>query len=511
MNNRYLASKTPWKKVYAVSFDVVAFYPSVPHDLACSAFDKALEKMPLAPGQGEALKECLQVNLENAFFSYNGKFYRQKTGLPIGSAIGGPIACLALAQEEEKLAQRIKQKKPHLQELMDNYVRYQDDGASWLAEDTVEVARAKVTEFREELDNMNSGFKFTDTGPVKELPVLDVLITVDDENGIRTNRYSKPTDKRTLLNSESDHPDFVKSGVARGVGLRMRRLASEDTWFFKNLVEEAWVLLSRGHEEKWIVDGFARAFVRSREQLLEEKQEEKKPKEKFGNEVRCIVPYDRRLNFKKNFNVFKKEKAALEKVPGGRVLRSFDCKLVFRNQKNLHRLIINRKPKGEETDRATKDYKGLKTCGCLFCKRIGANTTHLSFPQEFRTPWTKIPTSNCETENLVYLAGCRDCGQLYVGETKGQLKDRCNRHAPQQGDGEKHRATTGKPAERETLHKKWTAVRAHFAESGHSRLFAAPLQTMPSEATDLQRKKMELQWINRFKLNMVTKGRLLNS
>jgi hypothetical protein len=515
INNKYQASKTPWKKVYAVSFDVVAFYPSVPHDLARTAFDRALDKMELAPGQGEALKECLDMNLENAFFTYNDRFFRQKTGLPIGSAIGGPIACLALAQEEEKLAKKIAEEKPHLKELMDNYVRYQDDGASWLAEETLEIAKSKVTEFRSELEGMNSAFRFTDTGPVKQLPVLDVLVMIDDEQGIKTNRYSKPTDKRTLLDSTSDHPDFVKSAVAKGVGLRMRRLASEEEWLMKNLVEEAWVLLGRGHDESWIVEGFAKALTKSRTDLLEEKEIEDAETQKFDNEVRCIVPYDRNLKFKKNFSVFRKEKKSLEEVPGGEGLRTFDCKLVFKNKKNLHRLILNRKPREVQTseagERSThRQYQGLTTDSCLFCKRVGPNSTHLSFPQELRSPWERIPTSNCKTKNLVYLAGCRDCGKVYVGETGGQLKDRCNRHAPQAGDASKLQLTEGKPAEREALLKKWTAVRTHFAETGHNCLFAAPLHVMPSEATDLQRKKVELNWINKFKKNPVTRDRVLN-
>ncbi len=507
IDNKYKAAKVPWKNIYTVSFDVVAFYPSVPHDIATSAFDRSLEKMSLAPaGRKEAPQECLQMNLENAYYSYNEKLFRQKTGLPTGSAIGGPIACLALAQEEEKLAKKIREKKPHLQELMDNYVRYQDDGASWLAEDEIEVARSKVRESREELEGMNSAFRFTDTGPVKMLPVLDVLVTIDDENGIRTDRYSKPTDKRTLLDSKSDHPDFVKSIVAKGVGLRMRRLASEESWFFKNLTEEAWVLLGRGHKELWIMDGFAHALTKSRVQLLEEKKKEEENQDTKGflNKVRCIIPYDRGLNYQKNFKLLKKEKLSLEKVPGGKVLRTFNCRLVFHNKKNL---LLNKKPRkpGEKVEE--KDYKGLTTCGCLFCKRIGPKTIHVSFPQELRSPWSKIPTLRCSTENLVYLAGCKRCGQLYVGETKGTLKDRCNRHAPQRGDTALLQATTGKPEDREKLLKKWTAVRAHFAELGHMELFAAPLQTLPPETTDLQRKKFELEWINRFRNNHPGKPR----
>ena len=117
---------------------------------------------------------------------------------------------------------------------------------------------------------MHQAIKFTSTGAVKVLPVLDVLLEID-EKGMTTCRFPKPTDKRTLLTSTSDHPQHVKSAISKGVALRLRRICSNDHDFVRNLIEEAWVLRGRGHEKQWIVKGFADAMLRSRHELLEEK------------------------------------------------------------------------------------------------------------------------------------------------------------------------------------------------------------------------------------------------
>lgn len=358
------------------------FYPSVPHNLATTAVERAVNSMDLKPGEGEALKEILKTNLDNANFSFQDKFYRQKTGLPIGSAIGGPTACLVLAQEERKLAERIRRHKPHLVPIMESYVRYPHDSFALPSGETKAIVESKVKEFEGELNTMelNPTFCFTATKAVKSMPVLDIMVTIDDVHGIRTDRYSKPTDERTLLHGNSNHSTHVKSGVALGVGLRMKRLASEDSWCIKNLIEEAWVLLGRGHSKDWIVNGFARALIRPRLEMLDERATENKHEQ---NIVRCIVPYDRALKFRENFRLLQKEKKALELVQGGEFLHSFQCQLVFKNKRNLRRLILNRNP---GSSREREHYTGLTSCNCLFCKTIGPDTTHTLFPIELKSP-----------------------------------------------------------------------------------------------------------------------------
>lgn len=114
----YRAEEVDFKSLFAVSFDVVAFYPSVPHDLACKAVEEALKKTKLDLKHQLAVQELVKFHLEHAFFSHKDRFFKQISGLPIGSAIGGPVACLALAAEERNLEKKILEDHPNLLEML---------------------------------------------------------------------------------------------------------------------------------------------------------------------------------------------------------------------------------------------------------------------------------------------------------------------------------------------------------------------------------------------------------
>ncbi len=90
----------------------------------------------------------------------------------------------------------------------------------------------------------------------------DVLREVEIlPTGLNLQVYRKPTDKRTLLNAESSHPLHVKKAIAYTVGLRMKRLCSREEDLKKALIEQAWALLGRGHQEQWIIEGFSKALL----------------------------------------------------------------------------------------------------------------------------------------------------------------------------------------------------------------------------------------------------------
>jgi hypothetical protein len=240
-----LAEGYTHEQMYLVSFDVASFYPSVPHKTAMEAFRRARDNLEISEEQFRSIERILEFHFCNAFFSFNGKFYRQKIGLPIGSAIGGPIACLALALEEDKLLERLRTENPRLARVFEAYRRYLDGSLVMFGAMTPEEAKALAENLHGQLISMRGGFDFTYTGAMKKLVVLDIEIEITSDEVI-TRNYQKPTDKITLLNSESCHPTHVKSAIAYGVALRMRRLCSRDEDFMKALRDQAWVLLGRG-------------------------------------------------------------------------------------------------------------------------------------------------------------------------------------------------------------------------------------------------------------------------
>ena len=83
---------------------------------------------------------------------------------------------------------------------------------------------------------------------------------------------------------------------------------------------------------------------------------------------------------------------------------------------------------------------------------------------------------SCKTKNLVYAIICSNCGELYVGETKTELRTRMTVHRQQ------------------TRHQDLTIIRAnehfHDCSGGHFKIF--PLYKVNTEGDFLRRRKETL-------------------
>jgi hypothetical protein len=101
----------------------------------------------------------------------------------------------------------------------------------------------------------------------------------------------------------------------------------------------------------------------------------------------------------------------------------------------------------------------------------------------------KIPLSDCDTKNLVYLCGCSRCGKYYEGETGDSFNRQCSKHRSQPSDLEKFK--------RDGHVKDWSEVRRHFVEHKHQDCFwvMAPLEVLRPDAPERLHKKREQAWI----------------
>jgi hypothetical protein len=157
--------------------------------------------------------------------------------------------------------------------------------------------------------------------------------------------------------------------------------------------------------------------------------------------------------------------------------------LAFRNARNLRRRLVNKDPKTKEEVAASAG--GFKRCStrCAFCKDVKGESVVKTVPDCFwnklnasdarrgRLQSLKIPASNCDTKNLVYLCGCTACGVYYVGKTGDTLNKRCSKHRSQPADAEKFK--------KDGHMKDWSEVRCHFVEHEHRDSFwVAPLEVL---------------------------------
>ena len=97
------------------------------------------------------------------------------------------------------------------------------------------------------------------------------------ENGrVYTSLYRKPTDKQLYLHKTSNHPPSTKSGLAYGLGLRLRRICEKQEDYQVQRRELKVQLRKRGYSGKDIEKQLQKVDMLKREDLLNIKNKEKK-------------------------------------------------------------------------------------------------------------------------------------------------------------------------------------------------------------------------------------------
>jgi hypothetical protein len=189
------------------SFDVVSLFTSVPTDLILDIVKSRLEKDATKLLDRTTLKiptilELVKFSINSTYFQFKDSFYKQTSGLAMGSSLSPILAEIFMQWLEEQVLKRF----PRRPILM---VRYVDD--------YLIIYRGRVFKINDFLALFNSihpNIKLTMEHEVDgKIPFLDILLT--KVNGsIQTSVYRKPTATEITLNFESNHSFATKFGVA---------------------------------------------------------------------------------------------------------------------------------------------------------------------------------------------------------------------------------------------------------------------------------------------------------
>nr|VZI47564.1 unnamed protein product [Spirometra erinaceieuropaei] len=192
-----------------LSFDVVALFSSIPHNLAIESVARRLEETPIGIPTEHVL-DMLGLCLKN-YCQFDGKYYQQVKGTPMGSPISGLLAELVLQRLEEVVIQAIRPKI---------WLRYVDDTF-------VVIKNCDVERLHQSLNGVFSAIQFTReeaTGDI--LLFLDVSVQRLTDGNLATSVHRKDSSAEIILNYGSNHPAAHKKSCVRTLFHRAFRYCS---------------------------------------------------------------------------------------------------------------------------------------------------------------------------------------------------------------------------------------------------------------------------------------------
>ncbi|BHF81596.1 hypothetical protein SprV_0802472800 [Sparganum proliferum] len=192
-----------------LSFDVVALFSSIPHNLAIESVARRLEETPIGIPTEHVL-DMLGLCLKN-YCQFDGKYYQQVKGTPMGSPISGLLAELVLQRLEEVVIQAISPKM---------WLRYVDDTF-------VVIKNCEVERLHQSLNGVFPAIQFTREETLGDiLPFLDVSVQRLSDGNLATSVHRKDSSAEIILNYGSNHPAAHKNSCVRTLFHRAFRYCS---------------------------------------------------------------------------------------------------------------------------------------------------------------------------------------------------------------------------------------------------------------------------------------------
>nr|VZI27786.1 unnamed protein product [Spirometra erinaceieuropaei] len=218
-----------------LSFDVVALFSSIPHDLAIDSVARCLEQSPIGILTAHVL-DMLKLCLKN-YCQFDGKFYQQVKGTPMGSPISGLLAELVLQRLERAVVHTFEPKM---------WLRYVDD--TFVIIETREVER-----LHQSLNSVFPAIQFTrEEATGDTLPFLDVSIQRLSDGKLATSVHRKDSSAEIILNYGSNHPAAHKRSCVRTLFHRAYRICNSDDALKKELAYLHRLFRSNGYPASFV-------------------------------------------------------------------------------------------------------------------------------------------------------------------------------------------------------------------------------------------------------------------
>ena len=202
------------------TLDVKGLYPSISPEFASQAIlDACNTSSDLTDPEIQGFVYFAHYLIKNSVTHYRGSWYRTLEGIPTGGSGSRPIADCFMSFV--------------LRNLMGSIVY--NDYILWFKrfiDDIFGIFKGSISQFREfenQLNRLSNNYGIQlDKGVIgKSVDFLDVNVSIDSNNIIRTKIFRKPTDSRNYLHFYSYHNHHTFKGIVYSQMLRVIRLTSE--------------------------------------------------------------------------------------------------------------------------------------------------------------------------------------------------------------------------------------------------------------------------------------------
>ncbi|XP_046387256.1 uncharacterized protein LOC124156642 [Ischnura elegans] len=168
-----------------VSFDVISLFTRVPISYTLKLLEARFDQKTV---------HLFQHVLSSTYFLYQGKFYEQKEGVPMGSPLSPAIANLFIEDFEERALESAPLHPKHFFGYVDDTFIVWPHGSE------------SLTDFLAHMNSVHPNIKFTmETEKDNRLPFLDILIEQRADGSRGHSVYRKPTHTDLYLNGRSHH------------------------------------------------------------------------------------------------------------------------------------------------------------------------------------------------------------------------------------------------------------------------------------------------------------------
>ena len=227
---------------YPCSLDVVSLYTSIPIQ---EAIDNTVDRIEHGTFHLSRLDvaELLNVTLNNMYFTFEDRIFRQTEGLPMGSSISGILAILFMDKLEQIALSSYR--------LISPYKRYVDDIYLQTANEE------KANEFHDTMNSLHPRLKFEIEKPTASpeglsLSLLDFKVTITTNGESSFEFYKKPAKKPLFVHHQSALPKRSKTNFIRNERRRIQQRCSTQITSNKHDRDFDNILRLNGYPERTI-------------------------------------------------------------------------------------------------------------------------------------------------------------------------------------------------------------------------------------------------------------------